>query len=50
MPIALPDLSTVLDEVVKDFTASNPKSKTINDESVACLPGGTRELPLAPLR
>ncbi|KAK5210499.1 hypothetical protein LTR47_000391 [Exophiala xenobiotica] len=41
MPIALPDLSTVLDEAVKDFTASNPKSKTINDESVACLPGGT---------
>ncbi|KAK5529584.1 hypothetical protein LTR23_010651, partial [Exophiala sp. CCFEE 6169] len=41
MPIALPDLSTVLDEAVKDFTASNPKSKAINDESVACLPGGT---------
>lgn len=41
MPIALPNLSTVLDEAVKHFTASHPKSKTINDESLASLPGGT---------
>jgi hypothetical protein len=40
MPTAVPDLSTVLDVAIKDYAATNPKSKSINDESSGSLPGG----------
>lgn len=42
MPIATPALSTVLDEAVKDYVASNPTSKAINDAASGSLPGGPR--------
>ncbi|KIX07429.1 uncharacterized protein Z518_02082 [Rhinocladiella mackenziei CBS 650.93] len=41
MPIALPDLATVLDEATLDFAKLNPKSKIINESSNVSLPGGT---------